>query len=227
MSSIYRLLETYAPLIYIGLGLWGMFVIRSMFNGRDEWRNSVYALEREFALRRLIRHTLFGLLVLILFFTEFVIVTFVVPSLPAENFLLTPTLDLLAPAPNSTVSADAVALGTLPANAISAPSGMSGCVPGKAMLTSPEPGGVVTGTVEIIGSAQTENFGFYKFEFSSIGSSDWSTLSAGDQAQNNEKLGEWDTTTLINGDYFLRLVVVDNAGQSLEPCVIAVRVENQ
>ena len=226
MSLLYRFLEIYAPLIYIGLGLWGLFVARSMYNSWDEWRNSVYALERKFALDRLVRRTLFGFLVLALLFTEFVIATFVVPSLPAEDFLLTPTLDLLAPPPNSTVSADAVALGTLPADAMAAPSGMSGCVPGKAMITNPEPGAVIQGLVEIIGTATTENFGFYKYEFSSIGSSDWSTLSAGDKVLNNAKLGEWDTTTLTNGDYFLQLVVVDNVGQALEPCVIAVRVQN-
>ena len=43
----------------------------------------------------------------------------------------------------------------------------------------------------------------------------------------NEVLGDWNTTSLTNGDYFLRLVITDNVGVSLEPCVIAVRVANQ
>jgi hypothetical protein len=43
----------------------------------------------------------------------------------------------------------------------------------------------------------------------------------------NEQLGEWNTASLTNGDYFLRLVITDNVGESLEPCVIAVRVLNQ
>ena len=42
---------------------------------------------------------------------------------------------------------------------------------------------------------------------------------------NNDILGPWDTTRLNTGDYFLRLVVTDNAGQSLPPCTIQVRVE--
>ncbi|MDX1377568.1 MAG: hypothetical protein R3307_01865, partial [Anaerolineales bacterium] len=61
-----------------------------------EWRDSVFTLEREFTLRRLGRATAFGFLVLLLFFGEFYVVTFVVPSLPAAEVMITPTLDLLA-----------------------------------------------------------------------------------------------------------------------------------
>jgi hypothetical protein len=43
----------------------------------------------------------------------------------------------------------------------------------------------------------------------------------------NDNLGEWNTSSLTNGYYFLRLVITDNVGASLEPCVIAVRVANQ
>jgi len=35
------------------------------------------------------------------------------------------------------------------------------------------------------------------------------------------------TTILANGDYFLQLVILDNVGKTLEPCVIAIRVLNQ
>ena len=42
-----------------------------------------------------------------------------------------------------------------------------------------------------------------------------------------EELGKWNTASVTNGDYFLRLVITDNVGASLDPCVIAVRVLNQ
>jgi hypothetical protein len=60
-----------------------------------------------------------------------------------------------------------------------------------------------------------------------MGSQNWSTISAEREPKINEVLGQWNTTSLTNGDYFLRLVITDNVGVSLEPCVIAVRVANQ
>lgn len=223
MSSFYRLLAAYAPLIYIGLVIWGLFVARSMFRTWQEWRDSVYSLEREFALRRLVRATVFGLLILGFLFAEFFVATFIVPSLPASDILSTPTLDLLA-APVSALTPGSA--GTLSPESQSPPTGMSGCVADQVMITAPKPGELLSGLVTLTGTADIPNFGFYKYEISSLGSNAWATVSAGDKPVRNEKLGEWDTTTLANGDYFLQLVLIDNAGQTIEPCVIAVRIAN-
>lgn len=225
MSSFYRLLAAYEPLIYIGLAVWGLFVARNMFRSWIEWRNSVYSLEREFALRRLVRATILGFFVLGFVFSEFFVATFIVPTLPVSDVLPTPTLDLLV-TPANTLPPDAATQAALNPTAQSAPSGMSGCNPEQIMLTAPEPGAVVSGIIELTGTAKIPNFGFYKYEISPMGSNIWATISAGDQPVTNGSLGPWDTTTLANGDYFLQLVLIDNAGITLEPCVIAVRVEN-
>lgn len=222
MGSIYRSLATYSPLIYIVLAIMGLYAFRRMWRTWREWRDSVYSLEREFALNRLGRATAFGFLILLLFFGVFYVSTFVVPSLPASDVIVTPTLDLLA-TPVGTLPADGVvALGTPEVQ-----SGMSGCVPDEIMLTSPSPGEVIRGTVTLTGTADIPNFGFYKFEFATVGSDVWTTISAGTKPITNDDLGQWDTTARPNGDYFLQLVIIDNVGQTLEPCVIAVRVANQ
>lgn len=225
MSSFYRSLAAYAPLIYIGLAIWGLFILRSMYRTWREWRDSVYSLEREFSLRRLIRSTVFGLLVLGFLFAEFFVVTFVVPSLPASDILSTPTLNLLATPVNTLSPAESTQAALSPVTQ-SAPSGASGCVPDQINITAPKPGDQVTGVIELSGTASIPNFGFYKYEISPIGANAWATVSAGDQPVQNGKLGDWDTTTLANGDYFLQLVLIDNVGITLEPCVIAVRVQN-
>jgi hypothetical protein len=226
MSSFYRSLAAYEPLIYIALAIWGLFILRAMFRNWSEWRNSVYGLEREFALRRLVRSTGIGLLVLGLIFTEFFIATFVVPSFPGLDSLATPTLNLLV-TPANTLSAEVQTQTALtPVPLASAPSGMSGCVPEEIMIDSPAPGERVTGTVTLNGTVNVPNFGFYKYEVSSMGSNLWATISAGDKPVVQDSLGDWDTSTLANGDYFLQLVVINNEGETLEPCVIAVRVEN-
>lgn len=225
MGSVYRSLANYEALIYIVLAIWGLFVFRSMYRTWLEWRNSVFSLEREFALRRLGRITAVALLILGLVFAEFFIATFVAPSLPASDILTTPTLDLLAAPPGTLSTTDATQAALL-LGSPAAPSGMSGCVPDQIMITSPQPGAMVNGSIEIIGTANVPNFGFYKYEIAPIGTQDWATLSADRNPKQNISLGTWNTASLTNGEYFLRLVITDNEGISLEPCVIAVRVAN-
>jgi hypothetical protein len=224
MGLVYRTLASYEPLIYILLAIGALFASRRMWRSWREWRDSVYGLEREFALRRLVQASGLALLILGLVFAEFFIATFIAPSLPASDIMATPTLNLLV-TPVGTLSPGMTALAiTQPV-----PNGMSGCIPDKIMITSPEPGGdpPLSGTVSITGTADVPNFGFYKYEVAPMGSQNWATIAASRDAVRNEELGKWNTASVANGDYFLRLVITDNVGASLEPCVIAVRVLNQ
>ena len=226
MGSVYRSLANYESLIYIALAIWGLFVFRNMYQTWREWQDSVFNLEREFALRRLGRATAIALLILGLVFAEFFIATFVAPSLPAADIVTTPTLNLLATLPG-TLSVDAATQSVLSPVTQSAPSGMSGCVADEIMITAPAPGEVVRGTVKLIGTANVQNFGFYKYEIAPLGTQNWATISAARVPHKNDELGEWNTLLLTNGEYFLRLVITNNVGVSLEPCVIAVRVLNE
>src|SRR5919108_1996084 len=223
MGPVYRTLASYEPLIYIALAIGGLFAFRRMWYSWREWRDSVYGLEREFALRRLGQATAAAFFILALIFVEFFVATFIAPSLPASDILATPTLDLLL-TPQGTLSPEQATQAALFPVTQSVPSGMSGCIPDQIMITAPEPGADVSGTVEITGTANVPNFGFFKYEIAPRGTQNWATISAEREPKVNEVLGSWNTSSLTNGDYFLRLVVTDNVGVSLEPCVIAVRV---
>ena len=226
MGFVYRSLDTYEPLIYISLAILGLFVFRRMWVAWLEWRDSVYTLEREFALWRLGRVTALGFLVLGLFFVEFYIATFIAPSLPASDLLTTPTLDLLASPQSTLVPVDSTQA-VLPPLTQPVQNGMSGCVADQIMITSPKSGEEVRAVVDLIGTADVPNFGFYKYEIAPVGTQNWATVSAEREPKKDALLGKWNTLSLGNGDYFLRLVITDNVGNSLEPCVIAVRVLNQ
>jgi hypothetical protein len=226
MGPVYRTLASYEPLIYIALAIGGLFAFRRMWRSWREWRDSVYGLEREFALRRLGQATAAAFLILALIFVEFFIATFIAPSLPATDLLATPTLDLLLTPEGTQSPADATQAALSPVTQ-EVPSGMSGCIPEEIMITFPEPGDEVSGIVQITGTADVPNFGFYKYEVARLGTQEWATISADRNPKQNEELGEWNTASLTNGDYFLRLVITDNVGMALEPCVIAVRVVNQ
>jgi hypothetical protein len=222
MGPVYRTLANYEPLIYIALAIGALFAFRRMWGSWHEWRDSVYGLEREFALRRLVQASGLAFLILALLFAEFFIATFIAPSLPASDIMATATLNLLV-TPAETLSPDS----PVPLVTQEVPTGMSGCIPDQIMITSPAPGVPVSGTVNITGTADVPDFGFYKYEVASMGSQNWATIAANNDPVRNEQLGEWNTTALANGEYFLRLVIIDNVGAALEPCVIAVRVLNQ
>jgi len=226
MGFVYRSLDTYEPLIYISLAILGLFVFRQMWVSWREWRDSVYTLEREFALWRLGRVTALGFLVLGLFFVEFYIATFIAPTLPASDLLTTPTLDLLVATQAPLVPVDSTQAALIP---VTQPvqNGMSGCVADKIMITSPASGEEVNKVINLIGTADVPNFGFYKYEIAPIGTQNWATVSAEREPKKDEQLGTLNTLSLSNGDYYLRLVITDNIGNSLEPCVIAIRVLNQ
>lgn len=225
MGFVYRSLETYAPLIYIALLILGLYVFRRMWTTWREWRDAVYTLEREFSLWRLVRATTVGFLVLAAFFAEFYIVTFIAPTLPAPDFMLTPTLDLLATPQPTLPFVNETEAALTPTEPVQ--SGMSGCVEGEIMITSPAPGQEVKAVVDILGTANVPNFGFYKYEIAAVGSQNWATVAAYREPVIEGSLGRWNTLPLSNGEYFLRLVITDNVGTALEPCVIAVRVLNQ
>lgn len=222
MGPIYRTLANYEPLIYIALAIGALFAFRRMWRSWHEWRDSVYGLEREFALRRLVQASGISLFILVLLFAEFFIASFIAPSLPASDIMATPTLDLLV-TPAGTLSPDS----PVPLVTQEVPTGMSGCIPDQITITSPEPGDLVSGTVNITGSADVPDFGFYKYEVASMGSQNWATIAANRDPVRNDQLGEWNTASLANGYYFLRLVITDNVGVALEPCVIAIQVVNQ
>jgi hypothetical protein len=223
IGFVYRSLGTYQSLIYIGLAIFGLFVFRRMWGAWREWRDAVFTLEREFALWRLVRVTALGFLVLALFSVEFYVATFIAPSLPASVLVVTPTLDLLVSAQPTLVDVDSTeAAGpTQPVQ-----SGMSGCIADRIMITSPKSGDVVKAVVDLIGTADVPNFGFYKYEIAPVGTQSWATVAAEREPKKDELLGKWNTLSLSNGDYFLRLVITDNVGDALEPCVISVRVLN-
>ena len=225
MGAIYRFLASYEPLIYITLAIGGLFAFRMMWRSWLEWRNAVYSLEREFALRRLGQATAAAVLVLFLMFAEFFVASFVVPGLPASDLLTTPTVDLLA-MPSDTLSPSASTQTVLSPIQPTVPSGVVGCVPDRIMITSPKSGEEVKKTVELVGTADIPNFGFYKYEVAQYGTQNWVTISAGREPRKAASLGLWNTTALANGDYQLQFVVTDNLGQTLPPCVITIRVVN-
>jgi hypothetical protein len=226
MNDFLRYLKDFEYLIYIIIGTFTAWHIRKFFLAWEELRAAAFGLEKESAQMHLNRSA--ALLVVLLFLgaAEFGLVSFILPSMPNVNPLPTATLDLLA-SPTTTISPveetvlPAVQETPLPGTAIV----QAGCVPDELMITYPENNTTVSGIIEIEGTVNIPDFGFYKFEISSLNTDSWLTIQAGDTPKNDEMLGFWDTTQLEPGNYSLRLVVIDNQGIQKEPCAVDLYVE--
>jgi hypothetical protein len=222
MGEILRFFKENEIFIYLILGIFSVWQIRKFGLAWRELRNAAFGLERQAAQSRLNWVTSMLIILFMLGVTEFVLVSFVVPSVPDALPIITPTLDLLA-TPTTTLDANILASNATPVSTIETENG--NCVPGKVDIISPESGETIQDIVEIIGSADIPSFGFYKFEMAAINDLSWLTIQAGDTITREGRLGYWDTTLLTPGDYALRLIVTDNQGLPTEPCVIQVRVD--
>jgi hypothetical protein len=222
MAEIYIFLSSYEVLIYILLAMGALFAFRWLWRSWRESQTAIFAMEREFSSRRLGQSAAVSTLIVVLFCVEFFMATFVIPGLPSDVFLTTPTLDFIS-TPTGTLSAAMMTqYANLPLQ--TAVANVVGCTPNQIMLTSPAAGDEIKGTVELIGTVNIPNFGFYKYEVAQSGTDTWATISADRNTVNNGLLGRWNTTALTPGDYQLRLVVTDNQGKVLPACVVPVRV---
>ncbi|UCH58837.1 MAG: hypothetical protein JSV61_11540 [Anaerolineales bacterium] len=229
MEEALRFFRTYEPWIYLFLGLGGLIYIRRFLLAWQELRSAGFGLERENAQSRLNQAA--GVLVLLfaMAITEFVLVSFIAPTVPGASPLPSPTLNLLA-TPTTTLSANATPDGTLVPSPFAdlattnVTPGSSDCLPGEVFISSPENGSEIEGIVTITGTVNIPSFGFYKLEMKRPEEVNWLTILAGNESRQESTLGSWNTSLLTSGEYQLSLVATDNQGQSLPPCVIQVRV---
>ena len=79
----------------------------------------------------------------------------------------------------------------------------------RVKVDSPRPGEAVQGTTAITGNTAVDGFASYElaFAFSGDTTGTWFILVKSSQMVENGILGEWDTTTLTDGLYRLRLTV--------------------
>ena len=226
MIEFLRYIRDVEYLVYFILSALAIWQLRNFFIAWEELRAAAFGLEKESAQIRLNKSA--ALLVVLLFLgaAEFGLVSFIIPAVPGVDPIPTSTIDLLATstatiAPESGSEPTITAVSGQPGT----PSVQEGCIPGEVMITFPENNSVVSGVVEIKGSTNIEDFGFYKFEISAFNSNNWLTIQAGIEPLVDKELGFWDTTQLESGNYSLRLVVLDNQGIQRDPCTVDLFVE--
>lgn len=228
MEEALRFFRAYEVWIYLLLALGGMIYLRKFVIAWQELRQAAFGLEREHAQARLNQAASVLMLLMAMAIAELVLVSFVAPTIPGAIPLLTPTLNVLA-TPTITLSASqttqAETVLTTPAPAQNQ-SAQGACIPGSIYIAQPQDGSEISGVVEISGTVNIPDFGFYKLEMKRVEETSWLTILAGNQPRINATLGAWNTSLLPPGNLQLSLVAVDHQGQAYPPCIIEVRVTN-
>jgi hypothetical protein len=225
MAEIFRLFKLAESYLYILLGIISFIYLRKLIISIGEYRNSLFGLEKDNARGHLFQAGGILLLVLIVVIGEFAFISYIETSPTALDIQSTPTINL-----SSTDTPMIPQALTLSDNAVSGigtgtliPTAPPACEPGKIEWTSPKEGEEIKGSVELKGTANIPDFGFYKYEFSQD-NINWTTMQANREIVINGVLGVWDTTLRIPGDYYLRLVVYDNQETALPACIVKVRI---
>lgn len=225
MAEVLRFFVQYEAVLYFLLGLAGIIYIYRFWLAWQELRDATYGLERQAARERVNQSAIMLFSMLVIAVGTFILVTFVATSLPAQDLLATPTLDLSASMNTTITPSGEASLATatpLPTVSVDAAT----CVPAQLIITEPAAGDSISGSVEVRGTVDVPDFGFYKFEVARAEEELWLTIQAGRTVIRDGVLVEnWDTSRLPSGNYVLQLVVADSGGQELPPCRIPVRIE--
>lgn len=227
MTEVLLVIDQNSVWIYAGLLLALLVYLRSVLRRYRDYRVAMYGLERDKAMEGIRRGLAMMGLIGAAAVSVFLIETLLVPAVPAGNRPTPmPTVSLLAtpgatgePTELAFSAATPLPLGTLIG---------AGCENPEATITAPVPGETVRGVIELEGTADIQNFAFYKYEIRSLAgggeSSSWQAVSAGTTPVRSEVLGTWDTTLVTPGPYAVRLIVTDAAGNAPQPCQIQVQV---
>ncbi len=94
-------------------------------------------------------------------------------------------------------------------------------------ITAPTSGAILHGLVTITGTTQVDNFASAQLDFgyASDSTGTWFTLQTFSQPVQDSTLVTWDTTTITDGDYILRLRVTLGDSTSQE-ATVPIRIQN-
>lgn len=241
MTIIVKLVDKYSLWLYTICAFGILMYLRAMFVAQRERAQAMFSLEREAAASRGYRAAVMIVVLLaiggIIYYvsselaprveaapeftptaTPFLLPTPTPsPGTPTETPIPTPTATRRPPPVIPTATPEVT-----PTPVVMPPD----CPNPQARLTYPGVNAVLSGVVQIFGSANIPNFNYYKFEFRQAGSSEWAWLQSSNVPVPEGLLGVWDTSALPAGTYGFRLVVVDKAGNYPPPCEITVTISH-
>ncbi len=225
MKELLRFLAEYQTGIFIILGVIAGINIFRLGKARLEKRNASFGLEREVIAGTMRSSITLIALVLLLGLTQIMLVSVMTVKFPGLVQLSTPTMNLLSTPTIPITEVAGTRVTPQGYDATQTAIVLTGCIPGQLEWTFPVMSDELSGTIELKGTVNIKNQGFYKYEYQQAGTEEWIPIAAGNKIVINDVLGgKWNTSQLTPGNYLLRLVVSDNQNNLLKPCTIQVKV---
>ncbi len=240
MTTLVKLVSEYYVWL-IGACILGIlsYIARAIVAHREKGR-AIFTLEKEAASSTRLRSIGMAFVLLILGGAIYFTAIYLEPNLDLETKTeVTPTV-LLQPTPTPTTGPPTITPTPRPTRTprptatpevtltpMPEPVVLPNCPDSRARLTSPTVNAVLKGAVEFRGSANIDDFQFYKLELKGEATSgEWQTIFTEETRVADGVLGVWDTSALPAGAYTFRLVVVDKTGNYPEPCEVQVTIEH-
>lgn len=248
MILVLRLISSYANWIYLFCAVGVLLCLSATRSAIRERNASLFTLEREAATSRARR--VLGLMVAVLLVagaTAFVDLSLVPRMdlspqasvrtplpLPTPTNIIplatpTPTPAQPSPTPTRPTRPTPTPVETpSPTPTVASPLPSLACPDPRVNITWPEANAHVGGVVEIRGTANIENFQYYKCEFAAGANpsdSDWHWIGEGRNPVGGGVLLTWNTAGLSPGVYSLRLMVIDITGNYPPPCQVQLYIE--
>ena len=242
MAILVKFIADNAAWFYGLCAVLALLFLRVAWGARRERLQALFTLEKEAALKREARLLwvalgLFAFLALIFSLERYVSPSLVLPEEPVATptllFLPTPSATPAPPTPTPTATATRLrptrpALLPTPTETPTPKAAVAPppqCPNPAARLTAPGAGATVSGVVQFTGTANVENFQYYKLELG-VGPSptEWAFLFSRETPVVDGPLGSWDSSTVSPGTYTIRLVVVDRTGNYPPPCQVTLQV---
>jgi hypothetical protein len=225
VEELIRFVVNYEMGIYLILGVVFVINLQKMIRALINKRKATFGLEKEIAQKNLRSSITLLSLVALFGISNFILVSVASIQYPGMEQLPTPTVDMLAtkePVMEDLMPVEEEDEG---ASATQTAIAVTGCIPDVLEWKNPTNDAEVSGSVELIGTVNVPNMGFYKYEYRYQPDSIWTPISAGNKPVIDEPLGGvWNTEEITPGNYYLRLVISDNANNLLQPCEIQVKV---
>lgn len=234
-------------------GLVALYHIYKVWQVRAERRQAIFSLEREKATRELSNIFAVALLLLttmgLTYFAGTILGNAIEPepvSVNNRTISAVPTGRLPTPTPlpqtptaaptntpatptDTPTPEEAPTVAVVPTNTPAPVVGAPACPDPRAIVTNPTNGAVLSGAVSLSGTATHEQFSYYKVEYAqgAAAQGGFVYLFSGNSPVNGGLLGNFNTASLTNGVWTLRLVVVDVTGNFIDPpCAVTVTIQN-
>ncbi len=243
MGVLIQLVADYAPYVYGACAAVALWYLRIAILARRERRRAIFSLEREAALNRIYNGFGVAFTLLIIMGVVYFISNYLIRAVPPPDLAeTTPTATLAAfeptltpfptteptpvlPTPTFTPRPRPTPRPTPPPPTPTVPEVVPPACPNPGVrITAPGLGTTRRGAIQVFGTANIENFQYYKLEFKAINENDFHFILRGDSPVIDGFLGTWDNSGLPAGTYLLQLLVVDRTGNYPAPCITRIVV---